>query len=103
MEIKRAGVIGAGTMGNGIAHVFARSGFSVVLCDVEQRFLERGIATITKNLDREVAKAKITAEDKAAALGRILPVTDRGKLADCDFVIEAATEKFEIKTEIFRD
>ena len=103
MQIEKVGVIGAGTMGNGIAHVFARSGFAVILCDVEQLFLERGIATITKNLDREVAKNKITAEDKAAALGRIEPVTERAKLADCDFMVEAATEKFEIKTEIFRD
>jgi 3-hydroxybutyryl-CoA dehydrogenase len=103
MVIQRVGVIGAGTMGNGIAHVFARSGYSVILCDVEQRFLERGLATITKNLDREVARNKITAEDKAAALKKIEPVTDRAKLADCDFIVEAATEKFEIKTEIFRD
>jgi 3-hydroxybutyryl-CoA dehydrogenase len=103
MDIKIVGVIGAGTMGNGIAHVFARSGYSVVLCDVEQRFLERGLATITKNLEREVAKGKITAEDKASALKKIEPVTERAKLADCDFIVEAATEKFEIKTEIFRD
>jgi 3-hydroxybutyryl-CoA dehydrogenase len=103
MDIKRVGVIGAGTMGNGIAHVFARSGYSVVLCDVEQRFLERGLATITRNLDRGVAKNKITAEDKASALQKIEPVTDRASLADCDFIVEAATEKFEIKTEIFRD
>jgi len=103
MNIKRVGVIGAGTMGNGIAHVFARSGYSVILCDVEQRFLERGLATITKNLDREVAKNKISAEDKASALRKIEPVTDRARLADCDFIVEAATEKFEIKTEIFRD
>ncbi len=103
MEIRNVGVIGAGTMGNGIAHVFARSGYSVVLCDVEQRFLDRGLATITKNLDREVAKNKITASEKNAALGRIERVTDRAKLAACDFIVEAATEKFEIKTEIFRD
>src|ERR1700688_1642856 len=103
MDIKRVGVIGAGTMGNGIAHVFARSGYSVILCDVEQRFLERGIATIAKNLDREVAKNKITASGKDAALGRIEGVTDRARFADCDFIVEAATEKFEIKTEIFRD
>jgi 3-hydroxybutyryl-CoA dehydrogenase len=90
-------------MGNGIAHVFARGGYQVVLCDVEQRFLDRGLATITKNLDREVAKEKITEADKAAALKSIEPVTDRYRLADCDFIIEAATEKFEIKTEIFRD
>ena len=103
MPIQRVGVIGAGTMGNGIAHVFARSGCDVVLCDVEQRFLDRGLDTIGKNLDREVAKSKITAADKAAALGRITPVLDRAKLAECSLIIEAATEKFEIKAEIFRD
>ena len=103
MNIQRVGVVGAGTMGNGIAHVFARSGYAVVLCDVEQRFLDRGLDTIGKNLDREVAKSKISAEDKAATLKRIEPVVDRAKLAACDFVVEAATEKFDIKTEIFRD
>src|SRR5271166_5397125 len=103
MAIQNVGVVGAGTMGNGIAHVFARNGYSVLLCDVEQRFLERGIATITKNLEREVAKNKITAEEKSAALAKIEPVTDRAKLAECDFIVEAATEKFETKTEIFRD
>lgn len=103
MAIEKVGVVGAGTMGNGIAHVFARFGFSVVLCDVEQRFLERGLATIGKNLDREVAKSKITADDKAATLGRIASTLERVKLADCDLVVEAATEKFEIKAEIFRD
>jgi 3-hydroxybutyryl-CoA dehydrogenase len=90
-------------MGNGIAHVFARSGYNVVLCDVEQRFLERALATMAKNLGREVAKNKISPAGRDSALGRIQAVTDRGKLADCDFVVEAATEKFEIKTEIFRD
>jgi len=103
MQIQRVGIIGAGTMGNGIAHVFARHGFPVLLCDVEQRFLDRGLATVAKNLDREVAKNKITAEEKSAALARIEPVVGRAKLSDCDFVIEAATEKFEIKAEIFRD
>jgi 3-hydroxybutyryl-CoA dehydrogenase len=103
MAIERVGVIGAGTMGNGIAHVFARSGFNVILCDVEQRFLDRGLATISKNLDREVAKSKITPGDKTATLSRISSVLDRAKLADCDMVVEAATEKFEIKSEIFRD
>jgi 3-hydroxybutyryl-CoA dehydrogenase len=103
MAIRQVGVIGAGTMGNGIAHVFARCGFTVVLADVEQRFLDRGLAAIAKNLDREIAKSKITAEDKASTLGRISAVVDRAKLVDCDLVIEAATEKFEIKAEIFRD
>jgi 3-hydroxybutyryl-CoA dehydrogenase len=103
MYIHRVGVVGAGTMGNGITHVLARSGYHVVLCDVEQRFLDRALETIGKNLDREVAKSKITAADKATAMGRIQLVVDRGKLSDCDFVVEAATEKFAIKTEIFRD
>jgi 3-hydroxybutyryl-CoA dehydrogenase len=103
MEIQRVGVVGAGTMGNGIAHVLARSGYNVVLCDVEQRFLDGALQTVTKNLEREVSKNKITAEAKAGALGRIRAVTDRSQLSDCDFVIEAATEKFEIKSEIFRD
>jgi 3-hydroxybutyryl-CoA dehydrogenase len=103
MNIQRVGVVGAGTMGNGIAHVFARSGYAVVLCDVEQRFLDRGLETIGKNLDREVAKNKISADDKAATLKRIEPAVGRAKLADCDFVVEAATEKFDIKVEIFRD
>jgi 3-hydroxybutyryl-CoA dehydrogenase len=103
MQIQKVGVIGAGTMGNGIAHVFARRGCSVVLCDVEQRFLNRGLETIIKNLDREVARNKISADEKASALRRIDPVTERAKLADCDFMVEAATEKFEIKAEIFRD
>jgi len=103
MAIESVGVIGAGTMGNGIAHIFARSGFAVILCDVEQRFLDRGLVTIAKNLDREVTKNKINASDKASTLGRITPVVDRAKLADCNLVIEAATEQFAVKSEIFRD
>jgi 3-hydroxybutyryl-CoA dehydrogenase len=90
-------------MGKGIAHVFARAGYAVTLCDVEQRFLDRALEAIAKNLARETAKAKITAEQEAAARARITPVLDRGKLADCDFIIEAATEKFDTKAEIFRD
>jgi len=103
VEIQRVGVVGAGTMGNGIAHVFARNGFPVVLCDVEQRFLDRGLNAISKNLEREVSKGKISAEDKQAAFNRIEPVLTRSKLSNCDFVLEAATEKLEIKTEIFRE
>jgi 3-hydroxybutyryl-CoA dehydrogenase len=103
MDIRRVGIIGAGTMGNGIAHVFARSGYSVVLCDVERRFLDRAMETIAKNLEREVAKNKITPQDSASALKNIEPVTERARLASCDFIVEAATEKFEIKSEIFRD
>jgi 3-hydroxybutyryl-CoA dehydrogenase len=103
MEIRRVGVVGAGTMGNGIAQVFARGGHQVVLCDVEQRFLDRALETISKNLDRELAKNRITAAEKAASLDRISPVLERAQLANCDFVVEAATEKFGIKAEIFRD
>jgi 3-hydroxybutyryl-CoA dehydrogenase len=103
MAIQRVGVIGAGTMGNGIAHVFARRGFNVILCDVEQRFLDRGLEAIAKNLDREVTKNKITPSDKASTLVRITSVIDRSRLAECDLVIEAATEKFEIKAQIFRE
>ena len=90
-------------MGNGIAHVFARAGYDVTLCDVEQRFLDRALEIISKNLDREVAKNKISADDKAATLKRISPTADRAKLAACDLIIEAATEKFEIKSQIFHD
>jgi 3-hydroxybutyryl-CoA dehydrogenase len=103
MAIDRVGVIGAGTMGNGIAHVFARHGYQVTLCDVERRFLDRALETIGKNLDRDVAKGKSLAEDKAASLKRITPALQRSQLANCDFVIEAATEKFDVKAEIFRD
>jgi 3-hydroxybutyryl-CoA dehydrogenase len=83
--------------------VFARSGYSVALCDVEQRFLDRAVETIAKNLDRELAKNKIKVEDKDSTLRRIEATVDRERLADCDFVIEAATERFEIKSQIFRD
>jgi 3-hydroxybutyryl-CoA dehydrogenase len=103
MDIGKVGVVGAGTMGNGIAHVFARSGLQVILSDVEPKFLERAVQTIEKNLEREVAKNKITAADKNAALGRIVTTVERAKLAECDFVVEAATEKFEIKAGLFRD
>ncbi|MGZ4135623.1 MAG: 3-hydroxyacyl-CoA dehydrogenase NAD-binding domain-containing protein, partial [Tumebacillaceae bacterium] len=103
MTIKTVGVIGAGTMGNGIAHVFARSGYEVTLVDVENRFLQRGLDTISKNLEREVSKNKITAENRDAALKRIRSTTNRADLAAADFVVEAATEKFDIKSQIFRD
>jgi 3-hydroxybutyryl-CoA dehydrogenase len=102
-EIRTVGVIGAGTMGNGIAHVFARSGFVVRLCEVEQRFLDRGLETIRKNLVREVAKAKLTQDEVDAALARIAGTLERATLKDCDFVIEAATERFEVKREIFAE
>jgi 3-hydroxybutyryl-CoA dehydrogenase len=102
METKTVGILGAGTMGNGIAHVFAKSGYSVLLCDVEPKFLERALATISQNLDREVAKGKLAAGEKEAALKRIQIVTDRAGLKNCELIIEAVTEKFDIKAELFR-
>jgi 3-hydroxybutyryl-CoA dehydrogenase len=90
-------------MGNGIAHVFAKCGYPVLLVDVEQRFLDRGVDTIKKNLDREVSKEKITADARDAAIARIAPTTDRACLATCDIVVEAASERFEIKSELFHD
>jgi len=102
-EIKNVGVIGAGTMGNGIAHVFARQGYGVLLCDVQPSFLDRALATIGKNLEREVSKQKLTAEGRDAALKRIRPSTSRAALAECDFIVEAATERFDIKADLFRE
>lgn len=103
MEIKTVGVVGAGTMGNGIAHVFAKYGFQVVLVEAAQAALVRGLQTIGKNLEREVAKNKISAEAKESAMKRIAGVLDRGALVECDFVVEAVFERYEVKQEIFRD
>ncbi|PYS50105.1 MAG: 3-hydroxybutyryl-CoA dehydrogenase [Acidobacteria bacterium] len=101
-DIKTIGVIGAGTMGNGIAHVAARSGFKVILHDIEQRSLDQALSTIAKNLDREVAKGKITANDKAAALSQIVPATNNPALSNADFVIEAVVENVDIKWRVFQ-
>lgn len=100
-EIAKVGVIGAGLMGNGIAHVAALSGLPVVLMDVQQAALDKALATLSGNMDRQVKKAIITAEDKDAALGRITTATANDAFADCDIVIEAATENEEIKKKIF--
>ncbi len=81
-DIKTVAVLGAGTMGNGIAHVFARSGYKVILRDVEQRFLERGMETIGKNLEREIKKGKIAEAEKGTVLERLQPVTDMGEDRD---------------------
>jgi 3-hydroxybutyryl-CoA dehydrogenase len=99
--IKTIGVIGSGTMGNGIAHVAARSGFRVVLHDLEQRFLERAVSTIGKNLDREVAKNKLSAGEKDAALSRITLSLEAESLGVADFVIEAVIEDVETKSKVF--
>jgi 3-hydroxybutyryl-CoA dehydrogenase len=95
--IKTVAVLGAGTMGNGIAHVFARAGYRVILRDVEQRFLDRGMETIGKNLDREIKKGKLAEGERAGVLARLIPVTDMSAVANADFVVEAVPEKLEIK------
>jgi 3-hydroxybutyryl-CoA dehydrogenase len=102
-EIGRVGVVGAGTMGNGIAHVFARSGFPVVLAEVDQPALDRGFSTVEKNLAREVAKGKLTEGDADAARARITGTLDRKALAGCDLVVEAATERFAVKQSLFQE
>lgn len=103
MEVKKVGVVGAGTMGNGIAHVFAMSGYDVVLMDVEESFLERAIAVITKNLDRMIKKEKISEADKEAALSKITKTVKIADMANCDVVVEAATEDYALKKKIFGD
>ena len=100
--IKEIGVIGAGQMGNGIAHVSAASGFDVKLVDVSQDQLDKALATIGRNMDRQVKRELLTADDKAAALARIETGLDLAILSDCDFVIEAATENEDIKVDIFK-
>lgn len=100
--MKNITVIGAGTMGNGIAHVFAQNGYSVHLVDVNQDALDRGVATITKNLDRMIAKEKISEADKEATVARLNAVTDlETGCKDADLVVEAATENVDLKLKIF--
>jgi len=101
-QLRRIGVIGAGQMGAGIAHVCALAGFEVALTDVGEAALQRGRETIDRNLSRQITRGKIREEDKAAALGRIRFGLDYALFGDCDMVIEAATEKEEIKREIFK-
>ncbi|HXW56213.1 MAG TPA: 3-hydroxybutyryl-CoA dehydrogenase [Candidatus Cybelea sp.] len=102
-SIKTVGILGAGTMGNGITHVFARSGYHVILRDVEERFLDRGFEAIRKNLDREVKKGKIAEADKPTILARIEPTLDASKLAAADFVVEAVPEQLELKSRVLRE
>ncbi|TDK42909.1 3-hydroxybutyryl-CoA dehydrogenase [Algoriphagus formosus] len=96
-------VIGSGTMGNGIAHVFAQQGFQVSLVDLKEDFLQKAVSTISKNMDRQVAKGKLSEEDKTAALSRISTFTDlKSGVSSADLVIEAATENLSIKLDLFR-
>jgi len=95
------GVIGAGTMGNGIAQTAANAGFGVVMCDVQQEYVDRGVANISKSLDRFVKKETMTEAQKGEVLGRITPTTKLDDLKECTLIVEAATENFDIKKQIF--
>ena len=101
--IRTVAVLGAGTMGNGIAHVFARGGYNVILRDVEARFLDNAIGTIAKNLDREVKKGKIPEGDKSRVLGRIHTTTDMSEIARADFAVEAVPERLDLKLSVLRE
>jgi 3-hydroxybutyryl-CoA dehydrogenase len=101
--IEIVGVIGAGTMGNGIAQVCAAAGLQVVMTDISETAVQRGLATVGSSLERLVKKEKMSAADREAALGRIIGTTDRAKLSACDLVIEAATENEELKLKILKE
>ena len=102
--MKNIAVIGAGTMGNGIAHVFAQHGYSVNLIDINPASLEKAVATITKNLDRQVSKGILTEEGKAQTLANLSTVTDMKQgVSNADLVVEAATENIDLKLRIFKD
>ena len=103
MEIKTFGVIGAGQMGNGITQVAAMSGLNVIMSDIKEEFVERGLATITKILSRNVDKGKMTDEEKAAVLGRIKTSVSLKDMSSADFVVEAAVENEALKFQIFKD
>jgi len=102
-SIKTVAVLGAGTMGNGIAHTFARAGFNVILRDVDQRYLDRALDTISKNLDREVKKGKLAESEKPTVLAKLKPVTDMAAIAAADFAVEAVPEKLEIKRAVLTE
>ena len=101
--VRTVAVLGAGTMGNGIAHVFARCGYSVILRDVEQQFLDRALETISKNLDREIKKGKIAEAAKSPVLASIVPVTKIEEIARADFAIEAVPEQLDLKRKVLRE
>ncbi|MCG8337025.1 MAG: 3-hydroxybutyryl-CoA dehydrogenase [Proteobacteria bacterium] len=103
MEIKTFGVIGAGQMGNGIAQVAAMSGLDVIMNDIKDEFVEKGLATIAKNLEKSVSKGKLPADEKDAILKRIQTSVDLKDMAKADFLVEAATENEPVKLKIFRD
>jgi 3-hydroxybutyryl-CoA dehydrogenase len=102
MDVKVFGVVGAGQMGNGIAHVAAASGLQVIMNDIKQEFVDKGLNTIAKNLDRSVSKGKTTEQEKAEILGRIKGSTSLADFKDADFVVEAVIENFELKKTVFQ-
>src|SRR6266404_8174969 len=101
--IRTVAILGAGTMGNGIAHVFARSGYNIILRDVETRFLDSAVETISKNLDREEKKGKIPEGDKSRILGRIYTTTEMSEIARADFAVEAVPERLDLKLSVLRE
>lgn len=103
MAVNTFGVIGAGQMGGGIAQVAAASGLQVVLHDIKDEFVARGLSVIEKNLNRSVDKGKLSSEDRDATLGRITGSTDLGNMADVDYVVEAAVEREDLKFKLFQD
>jgi 3-hydroxybutyryl-CoA dehydrogenase len=103
MDIKTIGVLGAGSMGNGIAQVAAQSGYNVVMRDVDEKFIERALKGIDKFLTKSVEKGKITADDKSAVLGRIKGTTKMEDLKDVDFVVEVVFEEMELKKKVFKE
>lgn len=102
MEFKKIGVVGAGTMGNGITQAFAVAGYDVTMTDVAEAALQKAVNTISASLDRLIKKDKMTADEKAAAMGRVKTASDVAALKDCDLIVEAATENLELKLKIFR-
>ena len=100
--VKVIGIAGSGTMGNGIAHVAARAGYQVILYDVQQDALTRGLATISKNMDREVAKNKLSISEKSESISRIATSTDIRRMSESDFIIEAVLEDFEVKIRVLQ-
>ena len=102
-EVRRVAVIGAGTMGNGIAHVFAQHGYDVTMIDVRPEALEKARATIAGNMDRQIRKGGLTEEEKQASLGRIRAATELSAAADAELVVEAASENRDVKFQLFRE
>jgi len=103
MEIKQVGVVGAGQMGNGIAHVFALAGYDVLMTDISEESLQKAMETIERNIERQVTRGKVMPADKRAAMGRIKTTMKLADLGQCDLIIEAATERETVKQAIFED